>query len=320
MIRSVSTISIASSDIDKVKKTYTDVLGLDPPIRSTVYPNGRYREHSLMIGTVLLELLQPLEGTAGPGGGGMVRFLQRHGEGLYLVTVGLGDDPERYSKRLESKGVKVFWDVQGGGRVADGLEKPIRPRVAHPVHPLIHPRYTHGVLWELGRFFPDIVKEHARPSNVFRKVMAVSVVCHDNDQALKTYTETLELDPAVRSTVYEKGGYKEHMLAIGDIALLLQQPLVGADAPGRGGDMARALRQRGEGLYMVTVDVDDPVAYTKGLEAKGIRVDRFEPEMGRVVDGPSKPPFPAGTVHAMIDPAYTHGVLWEVGRFRPLYA
>ena len=144
--------TIASNDIDKVKQTYTEVLGPSQPVRSTVYEKGRYREHSLMIDDVLLELLQPLDSpeAAGPGGG-MVRFLQRRGEGLYLITVAV-DDSEKYAKGMEAKGVKVHWVVPDYGVVATGPDKPTRAPVAHGVHPLIHPRYTHGVLWELGRF------------------------------------------------------------------------------------------------------------------------------------------------------------------------
>ncbi len=318
MFRKLSTISIASNDIDKVKQTYMDVFGFAAPVRSTNYDKGRYREHSLQIDDFLLELLQPLDPPEAPGpGGGMARFLRSRGEGLYLITVGMAENSETYSKRLESKGVKVYWDVPDSG-VSDRAKQQ-RPEVANRVHPLIHPRHTHGVLWELGRFMPDVIREKAPASNPFKKCMAISVVVKDADVALKTYIDTLELDSLLRSTTYEKSGYREHTLPMGELTIQLLQPLVGPDAKSRGGDMARALRDRGEGLYHITVDVDDVKAYAKKVEAKGVKVELFEPETGKVTNGPSKVALPAGTVHGLIQPQFAHGVLWELGSFRPSY-
>ncbi len=52
MFGKVSTITMASNDIDAVKKTYTEVLRLAPPIQSTDYPKGRYKEHTLTHGVL----------------------------------------------------------------------------------------------------------------------------------------------------------------------------------------------------------------------------------------------------------------------------
>lgn len=313
MFRRLSGISMMCHSIDKVWDTYTDVLGLNATVNIQLFEKGRYRQRTFRIGEMALWLLEPLDGPEAPGPGrGMNHFLQRHGEGMYMVTVGLGDHPERYCKRLESKGVRVYWDVPDSG-----VELTSAPRAPFEmiIHPLIHPRSTNGVLYELGRAIPGTVQRKAPENSSFKKVVGVSIMCKDNDEALKTYTEVLELDPPVRSTVYENGGYKEHTLAIGDVALELQQPVHGPDAPSRGGDMARALQQKGEGLYMITVHVGDPERYAKTLEAKGVNIDRVVPESGKLVSGPRKAPIPAGTFHGLIHPSHTHGVLWEFGSF-----
>ncbi len=319
MFRRVTCIALASFDIDTMKNTYVDALGLAPPIRATYHERGRRRLHALFAGDdIQMHMEQPLDSPETPGpGGGMARFIQHYGEGLYLITVALGDNNERYSKRLESKGAKIYWDVPDSGAVTGGQERSARVAVSRPVHPLIHPRSAHGVVWELGTHYPAIVREKAPPSNAFKKVVAISVVCRDNDVAVKTYTDVLELDQPVYSTVYEKGGYKEHTIPIGDVCLQLLQPVAGPDAPGRGGDMARFLRERGEGLYMITVAVDDLAGYARKLEGKGVKVQRFQPETGKATAGPTKPPIPAGTEHVLIDPKAAHGVRWEVTPFPP---
>ncbi len=312
MFRKVHTISMASNDIDAVKKTYMDVLGMAPPARTTVYEKGRYREHSFLIGDIVFELLQPLEGTDGPGGGGMKRFLQRHGEGLYLITVAV-DDPEKYAKGLEAKGVKVFWDVPDHGVTTAGTDKPYTTASEHPTHPLIHPRYTHGVLWELSRHNPKARRDPAPQNQPFKKVRTISIACNDIDAALKTYTEVLGVE-YIRSTRFPEGKYREHTLRMGDVVLELLQPLEGTEGPG-GGAMKRFLQSRGEGLYLITVDVDDPEGYAKSLEAKGVRIAwDVVSQIQQVGGAPRAHQAPSGKrqVHPLIHPRNTHGILWEL--------
>ena len=325
MFRKFRAIVPASNDIDKVMKTYTEVLGLAPAKRSHVFEKGRYRQHDLVIGDttehVGLPLVEPMDGpeAAGPGGG-MARFIQRRGEGLYDICVSVPDEG-KYCRELEAKGIKVHWDVPDGGVVTSGAPSSAKaggqPTI-HPlnIHPLIHPRHTHGVLWELGDYIPVTVREEVPANNAFKRVKSISIACRDNDVALKTYIEGLGLDTYVRSTVYKKAGYKEHTFAVGDIALELVQPLVGADAQGRGGDMARVLQLRGEGLYHVTVDVADPEKYARGLEAKGVKIEWDPPDEGEVTSGAKRQAArSAATAQPFINASSAHGVLWKLTRF-----
>jgi len=310
MFRNVTVISMATSDADGAKKLYTDVLGLVPVPRTDEIERGPWRRHVFRIDDIMLEMMQPLVGPEAPGsGGGMARFLQRHGEGLYHATVSV-DDPERYLTGLESKGVKIIWDRPDPRHA----EASAATRTA--LH-LIHPSFTHGVLWAVVPHRPNDFREKAPMNNAFKRVKHIAVMCRDNDKALKTYTEVLGLDRHVRSTMYERGRYREHTLAIGDVALELLQPLDGPDAPGPGGGMARFLERYGEGLFLVTVDVEDPATYAKGLEAKGVKVYWDVPDYGDVVAGRQKPAYApplGGDVHPLIHPRHTHGVLWELDR------
>ncbi len=327
MFRKFTAIVPISNDIDKVMETYVKVLGLAPARRSHVFEKGRYKQHDLMIGDstedVQIALVQPLDGPDVPGpGGGMARFVQRRGEDILDINVAL-DVPDlgKYSKGLEAKGLRVHWDVPDDGAVVGGppvKRKPGEGMEALGIHPLIHPRSTHGVLWEiwpsdhLGR-----VGEAVPAGNAFKKLKGISLVCKDIDVAFKTYTEGIGLDTYLWARVYKKLGYKEHVFAVGDAVLELVQPLVGADAKNRGGDMARALQRRGEGLYHMTVDVVDPEKYAKGLEAKGVKIDWDTPDDGEVTGGPKKPAKrPAATApQPVINASSAHGVIWKLTRF-----
>ena len=323
MFRKFTSVVPISDNIDKAVKTYTEVLGLAPAKRSHVFEKGRYKQHDLMIGDVRLDFIESLDSPEAPGpGGGMARFVRRHGEALYDINVALGvPSLEKYCRGLEAKGIKVFWDVPDNGVVTGGPKAPLGPgggMEALGIHPLIHPRSTHGVLWEIwgeDHLEPTPAEELARPGNAFKKVKSISVVCRDNDVAYKTYTEGLGLDNYLRSIVYRAAGYKEHVFAVGDIALQLLQPLAGPEASNRGGDMARALRLYGEGLYFVTVDVTDPEKYARGLEAKGVKIDWDPLDQGEVTNGAKKKARRSvATAQPFISAGSAHGVLWKLTR------
>ncbi len=328
MFRKFGAVVPISTNIDKVLKTYTDVFGLAPAKRTHIFEKGRYRQHDLVIGDkevhMRLDMIEPLDGpeAAGPGGG-MARLIQRRGEGLSHITCSL-DVPDlgKYCRDLEAKGIKVFWDIPDDGAVTGGppvKRNPGEGMEAAGIHPLIHPRAAHGALWEIfgrqqmtGGRPPDPIEG----SNAFKRVKSVCLVVKDADAALKTYRDGLGLDRFLWSKVYKKAGYKEHVFAVGDVALELAQPLDGAAASSRGGDMVRILQRRGEGLYLVTVDVVDTEKYARGLEAKGVKINWETPDAGEVVGGPKKPAKRAAeSTQPYIDPSSAHGVLWKLTRF-----
>ncbi len=329
MFRKFTDVVPISYNIAQVTKTYTEVLGMVPPRRIHVFEKGRYRQNDLMIGDAVVDtqmsLVEPMDGpeAAGPGGG-MARFVQRRGEGILDINVAL-DVPDlgKYAKGLEAKGITVHWDVPDNGVVTGGppsTRKPGEGMEALGIHPLIHPRSTHGVLWEIwgaDHLPPARVPEKITGNNAFKKLKGISIACKDNDVALKTYTEGIGLDTYLWSKAYKKAGYKEHVFAVGDAVLQLVQPLVGADAKSRGGDMARVLQLRGEGLYFITVDVVDPEKYARGLEAKGAKIDWDAPDDGEVTGGPKRPAKrPAATTpQPFINASSAHGVLWRLTPF-----
>ena len=129
MFRKLKAVSLAVRNAEEAMRTYTQTFGL-PPSPIEEHPMFGYRGPRLRVGDAILDLLEPTDPSSP-----VARFIQRRGEGLYLITLEV-DNLEGYVKGLEAKVVQVIWDaVEPGSR---------------PPHPIIHPRSTHGVLIELA--------------------------------------------------------------------------------------------------------------------------------------------------------------------------
>ncbi len=307
MFRAVKDITICVRDVDEAVKTYTEVLGLAKPVVPGVeFSVLRYRRQTLRIGDITLQLVQPWNDPEGKSV--FSRFIQTRGEGTYLVTVAV-DNPEQYARGLEAKGVRVIREAVDSGRPVGGAPRP--PSSATRL--MIHPRYTHGVLWRVGR--PDPTPTPALPNNAFNRVRTLIIACRDIEATVKTYMDVLGFAEPTRTTNFPNR--RESVLHVGDVRLEIIQPWNDPDGP-----IARFLQRRGEGLYLIHVDMADPVAYAKGLEAKGVSVHWEAARPGVDVAGiemsqrSQRPPSPEPRVNAMIPPGAAHGVLWYLDAIR----
>ena len=124
MLGDVVELSVAVRNLDEAVERYTRLFGLK------VHRRGESREFGfnnavLPTGIGHIELLQPTDPTKH-----VARFLEKHGEGVYLVGFEVKDIPGAVT-HLRSQGVRVD---QG------------RPDVAW-----VHPRDAHGVFVELRK-------------------------------------------------------------------------------------------------------------------------------------------------------------------------
>ena len=94
-------------------------------------------------------------------------------------------------------------------------------------------------------------------------------------------------------------GLRNAILPIGRAFIELAEPL------GDSGPIAQALAERGEGLYLVALEVDDLDAAVGDLRAKGYRVS--DPAPG------SRPTYRL----AFVSPRSAHGVLLQLIEHRP---
>ncbi|MFZ1061770.1 MAG: VOC family protein [Candidatus Rokuibacteriota bacterium] len=124
MLGDVVELSVAVRNLDEAVERYARLFGLKVHRQGTSEEFG-FRNAIFPTGIGHIELLQPTNPTKH-----VARFLERHGEGVYLVGFEVRDIPGAVA-HLRSQGVRVD---QG------------RPDLAW-----VHPRDAHGVFVELRK-------------------------------------------------------------------------------------------------------------------------------------------------------------------------
>ena len=104
MFARVSHIGVVVKDMEDALKVYTDILGLDPPEYQMDIPELGFKNAMLRIGGFGIELM---ETTSTDPKNEFIRFLDRHGEGVYHICV-IVDDIEAQIKALRAKGAEVL--------------------------------------------------------------------------------------------------------------------------------------------------------------------------------------------------------------------
>jgi methylmalonyl-CoA/ethylmalonyl-CoA epimerase len=122
----------------------------------------------------------------------------------------------------------------------------------------------------------------------------VVVAVKDLDAATKTWQENFGL-PLERSGPNEGMGINQAILPIGSAFVELISPL------GESGPVAQALQDKGEGLYLISLAVDDLDVTLADLRGKGVRVN--DP--------------PAGSRVTFISPRAANGVLVQLVERKP---
>jgi methylmalonyl-CoA/ethylmalonyl-CoA epimerase len=129
---------------------------------------------------------------------------------------------------------------------------------------------------------------------MFTRVRAVHIAVNNVEEAASEYSEKLGLQVS-RSGVMAEMGIKNAILPVGESVLELIEPL-----DPQQGALARFLQNRGEGVYMIALEVDDLESAIRSFQSKGVRLIDAEPE-SRARGGP-----------VFIHPKSTHGVLVEL--------
>jgi methylmalonyl-CoA/ethylmalonyl-CoA epimerase len=124
MLGDVIELSVVVRDIETAIERYTKLFGLAVHHRGESKEFG-FKNAILPLGRGHIELLQPTDSTKAIG-----RFLEKHGEGVYLVGFDCKDIPDAVA-RLRADGARV--------------DSP-RPDLAW-----VHPREAHGLFVELRK-------------------------------------------------------------------------------------------------------------------------------------------------------------------------
>jgi len=129
---------------------------------------------------------------------------------------------------------------------------------------------------------------------MFSKIRAVHIAVKNLEEATKDFANNFNLE-ASRSGVMPETGIKNAFLPIGDAVIELIEPL----DPEQGA-VAKFIQKRGEGVYMMAMEVDNLDAAVEEMKSKGVRLLDAEPEV-RAKGGP-----------VFIHPKWTHGILIEL--------
>ncbi len=129
---------------------------------------------------------------------------------------------------------------------------------------------------------------------MFTKIRAVHVAVKNVEEAAKLYTDSFGLQVSASGT-NPAAGVKQAVLPIGDAVIELIEPLDPQEGP-----VAKFLQSRGEGVYMIALEVEDLDSAIQSLTEKGVRLLNADPESR------------AKGVHAFIHPKSTKGVLIQL--------
>ena len=128
-VKKINHIGIIVQDIEEALKVYQKALGLELT-RIEERPDREVNIAFLPVGDSDIELVQPTTKE-----GGVASFLEKRGEGLHHICLEV-DDIEKALAELREKGIRLIDEQPRQG--------PHGERVA-----FIHPKSTHGVLFEL---------------------------------------------------------------------------------------------------------------------------------------------------------------------------
>ena len=240
MIKKLDHVAVVVRRLDAGADTLERALGLRATQRETRATQA-VKLAMLSLRNTRLELLEPLD-PQGPLG----RFLEAHGEGLYHICV----EVDSVDDTLQSI-------VQRGVALTDraGRQTPVGKIVFLP------PQAARGVTVELIEKRADPAPADQTLPSLHTVVVAISNL----EEATRAFSRVLGTEPS-----YVEGdprsGLRIARFPIGDTNLELAQP-TNPSHP-----MTRFLAKRGEGLYLLIVDVKDFSAQVKELRKKGMSV------------------------------------------------
>jgi len=130
MIKKVDHVAIVVKNLDEGLKTYETLLGIKPSHIETV-PDQGIKAATLVVGSVAIELIEPINPESGVG-----KFLEKRGEGVHHICFEV-DDVDKQLDSLAAKGVQLI-DKKGRKGLAGKIG-------------FLHPAAAKGVLVELAQ-------------------------------------------------------------------------------------------------------------------------------------------------------------------------
>ncbi len=258
-------VAVVVRSADEALGVYRDALGL-PVTKDAVIEDQGVRGVLLQAGEGEIELIQPVRDDTG-----VARFLASRGEGLHHICLE-STDVAADLRAAKEKGLALIDEAPRRGLAG--------------MIGFLHPRATRGVLVEYATPL-----EHGSPTptdGLVRNLDHVAVAVTDLDAGVRTWQANFGL-PLERTGEVPALGIRQAILPLGSAFVELISPL------GDEGPVAAFLKERGEGMYLVSLAVANLDAAVAALRGRGLRVG--DPAGGS-----------GGTRLAFISPRSTHGV------------
>lgn len=275
MLTKIHHIGIVVRDLEEAFTFYRDTLGLPLHKMATVSDQG-VKAALLPVGDSEIELLEPIAADTG-----VARFLEKRGGGLHHLCFETTDIVAEL-QAAKDKGLRL-------------IDQHPRPGLAGMIA-FLHPQSCCSVLVEYAQ--PVDHSEHssllaeARDRRFTAKRLDhVVIAVNDLEGAVATYQKNFALAREEAREVPSLG-IRNTFLPIGDAKIEFVTPL-GPDSP-----VAQFLATRGEGMYLLALEVDYLPGATAALAEKGIKATTV--------------PAPDGGTLAFISPKHTHGVLLQL--------
>lgn len=269
-------------DLGSAFDDYTAVLGF--PVSWRLQSKDGWHSSAVWLGNVSLELIEPRDG-CGEAGAFFRHALDRRGEGLFLVAF----EPQEmdYSVRtLRNRGVNVTDPIVSHVSNAGAQEGWRGYRTA-----FINRRDTAGLdafMCQYDSAFNPV--DGGIGALKVKKLDHVIIATENLDEATRLWERNVGLKPDASLNHPLGAGFKVARLPIGDAFLELVQPVE------KEGRFYEQFQQRGEGLFSISVEVEDlneAVSFLRGNDVK--------------VSDPEDSIWPAARL-ARINHEHTHGV------------
>ena len=253
MVNRIHHTGVVVRSLERAYAFFRDTLGLTL-LKEALLDDQGVKAALLDLGDSLLELLEPFDPDTGIG-----RYLERRGEGLHHVCLEVADI-EATLTDLKAKGVPLVDEEPREGLVGTIT--------------FLHPSALHGVLVELVQApgFSPTRRDGSRVLRLDHIVLAVQ----DSEPAISAWAEAFGL--RAQAPIRPEGTHME----------LTFLPLSGPDGLGAFLELvkpttedhrvARYLSVQGEGMFSVSLALDDLDATVRDLRARGATVS--DPEAG----------------------------------------
>jgi len=257
MLKRIDHVVVLARDVDTAFATYTERLGF--PVSWRRERHEGWENAAVWLGNVSLELLSPLPGAEGSF---FARALEERGEGVFLVAFDPGDIDAALAE-LRERGVGVTDPIASA---RDGQPRSYRTA-------FIGRQFTPGLNTFLCQYDPPFKPmDGGKGALKIKKLDHVVIGTEDLEDAAAKWERNVGLK--VDATLEQPlgSGFKAARLPVGDAFIELVQPV---EEKGR---FYEQFKERGEGFFSISVEVEDLDAAVGYLREKGAKVS--VPEQG----------------------------------------